>query len=207
MNTQVLPYLPLAKALWPRRSLGRDLALVLSGSLFVALLAQVSLPLPFTPVPLTGQTLGVLLVGAALGSRLGFLALLAYLVEGGLGLPFFAGGTGGLAKLLGPTGGYLLAFPLAAGLVGLLVERFGADRSFLKTLLAMLAGNLLIYALGVPWLGAFLAGVGKYPGLAGLLSMGMIPFLPGDLVKAVLAALLLPSAWRLIPHSGWRPGK
>jgi biotin transport system substrate-specific component len=203
MNTQVLPYLPLAKALWPRRSLGGDLALVLSGSLFVALLAQVSLPLPFTPVPITGQTLGVLLVGAALGSRLGFLALLAYLVEGGLGLPFFAGGTGGLAKLLGPTGGYLLAFPLAAGLVGLLVERFGADRSFLKTLLAMLAGNLLIYALGVPWLGAFLAGVGKYPGLAGLLSMGMIPFLPGDLVKAVLAALLLPSAWRLIPpHSG-----
>ena len=198
MKTEVLPYVPIAKTLWPHRSLGRDLALVLAGSLFVALMAQIAIRLPFTPVPITGQTFGVLLVGAALGSRLGFLALLAYLVEGGLGLPFFAGGTGGVAKFFGPTAGYLLAFPLAAGLVGLLVERFGMDRSFGRTLLAMLLGNLLIYAFGVPWLGAYLAGVGKYPGLGGLFAMGMIPFLPGDLVKAILAAMLLPSAWSFL---------
>lgn len=198
MKTEVLPYVPIAKTLWPHRFLGRDLAFILAGSLFVALTAQISIRLPFTPVPITGQTLGVLLVGAALGSRLGFLALLAYLVEGGLGLPFFAGGTGGVAKFFGPTGGYLLAFPLAAGLVGLLVERFGMDRFFGRTLLAMLLGNLLIYAFGVPWLGAYLDGVGKYPGLGGLFAMGMIPFLPGDLVKAILAAMLLPSAWSLL---------
>lgn len=198
MHTQALPYTPLVKTLWPRRSLARDLGLVLLASLFVALTARIAIPLPFTPVPITGQTLGILLVGAALGSRLGFLALLAYLVEGALGLPVFAGGTGGVGRILGPTGGFLLAFPLAAGLVGLLVERYGLDRSFLGTLLAMLAGNALLYLLGLPWLGAWLMGVGKFQGLGALLSMGMIPFLPGDLVKAVLAALLLPSAWRFL---------
>ncbi len=198
MQTQVLPYVPLVKTLWPKRSLARDLALVLLGSLFVALTARVAIPLPFTPVPITGQTLGVLLVGAALGSRLGFFALLAYLAEGAMGLPVFAGGTGGVARILGPTGGYLLAFPLAAGLVGLLVERLGLDRSFLGTLLAMLAGNLLIYLLGLSWLGAWLTGVGKFQGVGALLAMGMLPFLPGDLIKAVLAALLLPSAWRFL---------
>ncbi len=198
MQTQVLPYVPLVKTLWPKRSLARDLALVLLGSLFVALTARVAIPLPFTPVPITGQTLGVLLVGAALGSRLGFFALLAYLAEGAMGLPVFAGGTGGAARILGPTGGYLLAFPLAAGLVGLLVERLGLDRSFLGTLLAMLAGNLLIYLLGLSWLGAWLMGAGKFQGVGALLAMGMLPFLPGDLIKAVLAALLLPSAWRFL---------
>jgi biotin transport system substrate-specific component len=129
------------------------------------------------------------------------MALLAYLLEGAMGLPVFAGGTGGLAKILGPTGGFLLAFPLAAGLVGLLVERLGLDRSFLGTLLAMLLGNALIYLLGLPWLWAWLVwlvGVGKALGLSGLLAMGLFPFIPGDLVKAVLAALLLPSAWRLL---------
>jgi biotin transport system substrate-specific component len=158
MKTEVLPYPPLVKTLWPHRTLARDLALILAGSLLVALAARISIPLPFTPVPITGQTLAVLLVGAALGSRLGFLSLLAYLAEGAMGLPVFAGGTGGLAKILGPTGGFLLAFPLAAGLVGLLVERFGLDRSFLGTLLAMLAGNALLYLVGLPWLAAWLMG-------------------------------------------------
>lgn len=197
-ETQALPYVPLAKTLWPQRTLARDLSLILAGSLLVALLAQVSLPLPFTPVPITGQTLGILLVGAALGSRLGFLALLAYLLEGAMGLPVFAGGTGGLAKILGPTGGFLLAFPLAAGLVGLLVERLGLDRSFLGTLLGMLLGNALLYLIGLPWLWAWLMGAGKAVGLSGLLAMGLFPFIPGDLVKAVLAAALLPSAWRFL---------
>ncbi|GAA5334682.1 MULTISPECIES: biotin transporter BioY [Thermus] len=198
MKTEALSYTPLAKTLWPKRTLARDLSLVLAGSLFVALTAQVAIPLPFTPVPITLQTLGLLLVGAALGSRLGFLALLAYLLEGAMGLPVFAGGTGGVAKILGPTGGFLLAFPLAAGLAGLLVERFGLDRTFLGTLLAMLAGNALLYLVGLPWLGAWLMGVGKFTGIGGLLAMGLFPFIPGDLVKAVLAALLLPTAWRFL---------
>lgn len=198
MKTEVLPYLPLVKTLWPKRTLARDLALVLAGSLLVALAARVSIPLPFTPVPITGQTFAILLVGAALGSRLGFLALLAYLVEGGMGLPVFAGGTGGLARILGPTGGFLIAFPLAAGLVGLLVERLGLDRSLLGTFLVMLAGNALLYLVGLPWLAAWLMGAGKFTGLGGLLAMGLFPFIPGDLVKAVLAAILLPSAWRFL---------
>ena len=179
MKTEVLPYTPLMKTIWPQRTLSRDL------------------PLPFTPVPITGQTLGVLLVGAALGSRLGFLALLAYLLEGAMGLPVFAGGTGGIAKILGPTGGFLLAFPLAAGLVGLLVERFGLDRGFC-TLLAMLLGNALLYLVGLPWLAAWLMGAGKFGGVSALLAMGLFPFIPGDLVKAVLAALLFPTAWRFL---------
>ena len=198
MKTEALAYTPLVKTLWPKRTLARDLSLILAGSLFVALTAQVAIPLPFTPVPITLQTLGILLVGAALGSRLGFLALLAYLLEGAMGLPVFAGGTGGVARILGPTGGFLLAFPLAAGLVGLLVERFGLDRSFFGTLLAMLLGNALLYLVGLPGLGAWLVGVGKFTGMGGLLAMGLFPFLPGDLVKAVLAALLLPTAWRFL---------
>lgn len=198
MKTEALPYTPLAKTFWPKPTLARNLSLVLAGSLFVALTAQVAIPLPFTPVPITLQTLGVLLVGAALGSRLGFLALLAYLLEGAMGLPVFAGGTGGLAKVLGPTGGFLLAFPLAAGLVGLLVERFGLDRSFFGTLLAMLLGNTLLYLVGLPWLAAWLMGAGKFGGVSALLAMGLFPFIPGDLVKAVLAALLLPTAWRFL---------
>ncbi|MGC8967742.1 MAG: biotin transporter BioY [Thermus sp.] len=188
----------LAQALWPRPTLARNLALVFAGSLLVALTAQTALPLPFSPVPITGQTLGVLLVGAALGSRLGFLSLLAYLVEGAMGLPVFAGGTGGIAKILGPTGGFLLAFPLAAGLVGLLVERFGLDRSFFGTLLAMLLGNALLYLVGLPWLAAWLTGAGKFGGVSALLAMGLFPFIPGDLAKALLAALLLPTAWRFL---------
>ena len=195
MKTEVLPYTPLMKTIWPQRTLARDLLLILAGSLFVALTTQIALPLPFTPVPITGQTLGVLLVGAALGSRLGFLALLAYLLDGAMGLPVFAGGTGGI---VGPTGGFLLAFPLASGLVGLLVERFGLDRGFFGTLLAMLLGNALLYLVGLPWLAAWLMGAGKFGGVSALLTMGLFPFIPGDLVKAVLAALLLPTAWRFL---------
>ncbi len=191
--TQTLPYTPLVKTLLPTRSALRDLLLVLGGSFFVALCAQASIPTQ--PVPITLQTLGVLLVGAALGSRLGFLALVAYLLEG-LALPVFAGGKTWAATSF--TAGYLVAFPLAAFLVGYLVERFGTDRSPWKTLVAMLLANLVIYALGVPWLGYMLAGIGKYAGVEAVLQAGMIPFLAGDLVKAVIAAALLPTAWRLI---------
>ncbi|RDI96317.1 biotin transporter BioY [Meiothermus sp. QL-1] len=193
--TQTLPYLPLSKSLFPVRSLRRDALLVLGGSLFLALLAQATIPLQ--PVPITLQTLGVLLVGAALGSRLGFLAMVAYLLEG-LVLPVFAGGATWFHPRIPFTAGYLLAFPLAAYLVGYLVERYGADRSPLRTFGAMLLANLLIYAIGVTWLGFALSGAGRYTGVLGVLQAGMFPFLLGDFIKAAIAAALLPTAWRLL---------
>ncbi|MCS7251828.1 MAG: biotin transporter BioY, partial [Thermoflexus sp.] len=139
------------------RQLLTDAMLILGGSLFTALMAQISIPLPFTPVPITGQTLAVLLVGAALGSRRGALSIATYVLEGALGLPVFAGGTAGISRLQGPTGGYLIGFVAAALITGWLAER-GWDRRPLSTALAMLAGNAVIYLFGLPWLALFLGG-------------------------------------------------
>lgn len=175
------------------RSWLTDALLIALFSGFVALTAQIEIRLPFTPVPITGQTLGVLLTGAALGSRRGALAMLLYLIEGSIGLPVFAGGAAGFARILGPTGGYLLSYPLAAGIVGLLAER-GWDRRLPLAALAMVLGNLVIYLLGVSWLGF-------YKGILGDVSMlwaGVYPFLPGDLLKIAIAAMALPGAWRLL---------
>lgn len=171
-----------------------DILLILGGSLFTALMAQIAIPLPFTPVPITGQTLAVLLTGAALGSRRGALSIAAYLLEGALGLPVFAGGAAGLARLRGPTGGYLLGFLAAAFITGWLAER-GWDRRPLTTALAMLIGNAVIYLFGLPWLALFL---GSFLGPKGALALGLLPFIPGDLLKLALAAFLLPSAWWVV---------
>jgi biotin transport system substrate-specific component len=168
-----------------------DFALVLLGSLVVSATAQISIHLP--QVPITGQTFGVLLVGMALGSRRGALALVAYLAEGVAGLPVFAEGKFGLATVQGPTGGYLLGFIAAAWLVGLLAER-GFDRSLFTTLAAMAAGSALIYVCGVVWLQPFMGS------LEDTLAAGVYPFLIGDAIKAVLAALLLPGAWKLLKN-------
>ena len=170
-----------------------DAALVVAGSLFIALSAQLAIPLPFSPVPVTGQTLAVLLTGMLLGSRRGGLSLLTYLVEGGLGLPVFAGGTAGLARLTGPTGGYLVGFLAAAFLVGMLAER-GWDRRAGTTFLAMLLGNVVIYALGLLWLTHFV-------GSERVLALGLLPFIPGDLWKLLFATLLLPWGWKLISRN------
>ena len=132
--------------------------LVPAASLLIAAAAQVAIPLPFTPVPLTGQTFGVLLTGMALGSRRGALAVALYVLEGAVGLPFFAGGAAGLAKLLGPTGGYLFAFPIAAFVAGLLAER-GWDRKPLTTVLGMLLASLTIFIFGALWLSRFVGGI------------------------------------------------
>ncbi len=169
----------------------RDFLLVTGGSLLVAALAQVRIPLPFTPVPVTGQTLGVLLVGALLGSRRGTAALGLYLAEGLAGFPVFAGGSGGVSHLLGATGGYLLGFVLAAWLVGWLSER-GLERSLRTAWLPFLAGEVGIYALGVPWLALFVGGLGK------AVALGLVPFVAGDVLKMVLAAILLPVGWRML---------
>jgi biotin transport system substrate-specific component len=180
----------LADAILPQATLWRDAALVVVFSLLNALAAQVAIPLPFTPVPITGQTFAVLITGMLLGSRLGALSLLAYLIEGLAGLPVFSGGRSGSAHFLGPTGGYLLGFIAAAYLVGLLAER-GWDRRIWTTALAMAIGNLAIYAAGLSWLAAF---VGPDRALA----LGALPFIPGDAVKLLLATVLLPSGWKLL---------
>jgi biotin transport system substrate-specific component len=167
--------------------------LVVAGSLLTALAAQVSIPLPFTPVPITGQTFAVLLVGAALGSRRAA-GMALYVAQGLAGLPVFAGGKAGLAVLLGPTGGYLNGFIAAAFVTGWLAER-GWDRRPLTTALAMVLGNLVIYLLSVSWLAVFV-GISKAP------LLGMVPFLPGDLLKILLATAALPGAWWIVQRSG-----
>ncbi len=168
----------------------RDLLLIVAGSLFVTVFAWLRIPLPFTPVPLTGQTFAVLLVGAALGSRRGAASLLLYLIQGMIGMPVFAGGASGLAYLIGPTGGYLLGFVCAAYTVGWLAEK-GLERHFYSAWAVFLAGELVIYLFGVPWLGVHI-------GMHKALTAGLLPFLTGDLIKLVAAALVLPTAWRLV---------
>ena len=165
------------------------LVLVLAGSALIALAAQVRFPLPFSPVPVTGQTFAVLLVAAALG-RLGLASVVAYVAEGAGGLPVFAGGGSGVATLTGPTGGYLAGFVVAAAIVGWAAER-GWDRHLVTALAAMFLGEVAIYVCGLAWLA-------RFPLPVPLLDAGLIPFIPGDLFKMVLAALALPTAWRLV---------
>jgi len=163
-----------------------DVALVAGFSLVIALGAQVAIPLPFTPVPVTLQTLAVLVTGCLLGSGRGALAVICYLCEGFAGLPVFSGGTAGISHLLGPTGGYLLGFVAAAFIVGVLAER-GALRSRLGTLAALVAGNLVLYVPGVVWLGA-------YTGMSRAVSLGFVPFVVGDLLKTAAGWGLLSGA-------------
>jgi biotin transport system substrate-specific component len=171
-----------------------DTVAIVIGSLTIAVLAQVAIRLPFTPVPVTGQTLGVLLVGGSLGARRGTAATLLYLVEGALGLPFFAAGAHGvdLLTLSSATGGYLWGFVIAAWALGALSDR-GWDRSIRSSIGAMLVGEIIIFAFGVSWLGhAF--------GLTAQKAMqdGLYPFVLGDMVKLLVAAGLLPASWKLL---------
>jgi biotin transport system substrate-specific component len=189
MSSLVTQPRTLVDVLLPRRSRSWlfDVVLVVAFSAFVALSARISIPL--WPVPMTLQPLAVLFTGAVLGSRRGASALLLYLAEGAVGLPVFAGGAG-VAYMLGPTGGYLVSYPVAAGLVGWLAER-GWDRKLVWTAAAMTLGLLVIYALGVAWLAVFLGD------LRDALIQGMLIFIPGDLVKIAIAALALPGSWVL----------
>ncbi len=182
----------LTRKVWARNNALVNVMLVVLGSLFIAAMAQVRILLPFTPVPVTGQTFAVLLIGAALGSRLGGAAVAAYLAEGALGLPVFAGGGAGLAWLAGPTGGYLAGFLAAAVLVGWLAEK-GFDKRLLTSLATFAAGTAVIYTLGALWLSV-------YVGLGNALATGVAPFVVGDVIKAVLAGLALPGAWKIVRH-------
>src|SRR5258708_7336929 len=170
----------------------RDVLLVVGFSIFTGLCAQVSFHIPITPVPITLQTLAVLLTGAALGSRRGGLAMLVYLAEGAAGLPVFAGGSGGVFYLVGFSSGYFWGCSISAFLTGLPFEP-PLDRSIFTSALAMLPGTLIIYALGVSWLAVVLS---LNPLKA--FTLGMLPFIPGDILKLVIAAALLPVAWTIV---------
>jgi biotin transport system substrate-specific component len=186
--------LTLADVALPRAGALRDALLVVAAGAATALAAQLEIRLPWTPVPITGQSFAVLLSGAVLGTRRALLAQLLYLAEGAAGLPVFAGGAAGAGRLVGPSAGYLIAFPLAAAVTGALAER-GWDRRFASMLAAMLLGSAVIFAFGLLWLARFV------PSQA-LLATGLLPFLPGDLIKATLAALAFPGVWRLVGRRG-----
>lgn len=183
---------PIVDVIWPAKSLIRDVLLVSATSLLLALSAQIALPLPFSPVPVTFQTLVVLAAGAVLGSRLGALSVLAYLTEGMIGLPFFAKGAAGVAYLRGVTGGYLVGFVVAAFVVGLLVEK-GMGRKVSTALVAMGIGNIILYVFGIAWLQMILNIT-----TTKALFLGMYPFIAGDLYKIGIGALLLPVLWNFL---------
>ncbi|APZ43195.1 biotin transporter BioY [Acidihalobacter ferrooxydans] len=179
--------------LWPTTDASRALrtmVLIAVGSVLLAASAQIAVPL--WPVPVTGQTFAVLLIGMAFGARLGMLTMLAYLLEGALGLPVFASASGGIAPLLGPTGGYLAGFVLAAGVTGWLAEH-GWGRNPFSTAAAMLLGNLAIYVPGLLWLSTFM-----HYNVQATLAAGLYPFMLGDLAKLLLATAAMPLAWRLL---------
>lgn len=184
-------------------ALVRDILLVLAFGSLMGIFARISIPLSFTPVPITGQTFGVLLTGAVLGSRRGAAAMLVYLAEGIAGLPVFAFGLSGWAIISGPTGGYLLSYPIAAFAVGFLAER-GWDRNFFTATTAMLVGEIVIYLIAIPWLAHNM--IGNYAGwqctgVRNSIGCGLVPFIPGDIAKLILAAAILPSAWALVHKS------
>ena len=188
MTEAVSPPAPLVLADILPGALVRDTVLVVGAAGFVGLLAQVSIHLSFTPVPITGQTLGVLLAGTALGWKRGLAAMALYALAGVVGVPWFAGHSSGY---VGASFGYIIGFALCAALCGWLAER-RADRSLLRSVPAMVAGEIVMYTVGVVWL-----GISLHVGPGQAIALGLTPFLIGDAIKAGLAAALLPAAWRL----------
>ena len=169
-----------------------DAVLVVSGAALVGLLAQVTIHLGFTPVPITGQTLGVLLVGTALGWRRASLAMGLYVAAGVLGVPWFAGHSSGVPMA---TFGYLLGFVVASAALGWLASR-GADRTVARAVTSMVVGEVIIFAIAVPWL-----AVSLHVGLATAISLGLTPFITGEVIQAALAGVALPATWRLVDRT------
>ena len=168
----------------------RSAGLVIVFSLFIAACAQFSIHIG--PIPITGQTFAVLLTGMLLGSRLGAAAVIAYLVEGAIGLPFFAGGGAGLVRFLGPTAGYLVAFPAAAFITGAFAE-YGWDKRYLTAVAAMAIGSVVIFLGGWAWF----AVLTNTPPVAAF-KLAVAPFILGDVVKIALGAAVLPTGWALL---------
>jgi biotin transport system substrate-specific component len=175
----------LTEQLIKSKSLTANIVIALSGSILLALLARLSIPVPFSPVPITGQTFGILFLGAILGSRLGVLSVIAYISEGLVGLPVFAGGTGGFMYLFGPTGGYLIGFIAAAYLVGYLSEK-GFTNKFISTLMTMIIGTAIIFIFGISWLAVT-------AGFETALRIGLYPYISGAAVKIILATVVVNS--------------
>jgi len=194
VNTSYAKAETLTSAVLAPLNIVRSAALVIAFSLLTALAAQLVIPTPWSDVPITGQTFAVLLTGALLGSRLGALAMIAYLIEGAMGLPFFAAGGSGLARLtVSPWAGYLWAYPVAAFLTGWLSER-GWDRRYFMAMAAMALGSIVILLGGMFWRLGFMSFEQAF-------MTGVVPFLPGDCIKIALAAAVLPSGWALLRKS------
>jgi len=180
------------------RSRVRDAIAVVGFALLTAVAAQITIPLGFTPVPLTGQTFAVLLAGGVLGSRRGGLSMLLYVALGAIGLPFYADGAVGWSVATGATAGYLVGFIVAAIVVGLMAEH-GQDRKLSTSIPAFLAGTMIIYTFGAGWLAYDLGlPLTADAGEPSAISLGVAPFLVGDVFKALLAGAMLPAAWRFL---------
>lgn len=195
MNAQAAT---LRQAVVPRSDLLTDTLLVLAGTGLVAGAAQISIKLPFTPVPITGQTFAVVLVGASLGAIRGTASLMLYLWLGVAGAPIYAHHAHGWSVITSATGGYIVGFVLASAVTGYLAERRW-DRQISSAIAAMLTGNVIIYLVGLPWLAVVLN-----TNLEKTLEYGLYPFVPGDVFKLYLAAALLPGAWKLVERTSKR---
>ena len=193
MSTNVAPTPTLRTAVLGRSTWLTEAILLAAGVLLVALSAQVTFHLPNTPVPISGQTFAVLLVGSAYGATRGFSTIALYLLVGIVGFPVFSSGTSGWEQVSGATGGYLVGMLVAAALVGMLAER-GLDRKLSTAVTSMLTGNVVIYAFGLAWLYHELPNAT----LESTLAAGLYPFVVGDLLKTYLAGALLPGAWSLV---------
>ena len=180
-------------AVWMKAGILREASLVLGGSILIGVAAQLQILLPFSPVPITAQTFAVLLIAALFGSKRGLATVITYIIYGALNLPVFAGGTFGISRLIGPTAGYLAGFLAAAYVVGSLSER-GWDRKPWTAAASMIVGNVIIYAVGITWLSRFV-------GWEAVIHTGLLPFLPGDALKILLATALLPTGWTLLGKS------
>ena len=191
MNQETaIKHVVLADRLFPAgKTLVRDMMYVLLGSLFIAASSRISFYLPISPVPVTGLTFGVMLMGATLGAKRGALAVLAYIAEGVFGLPVFAGGVSGLAILKGITFGYILGCVFAAYWIGLMAEK-GNERTFRSALPSFLQSYAIIFVLGVTWLSYFI-------GFPAALMKGFVVFIPGAILKLGLLSVMLPLAWKV----------
>jgi biotin transport system substrate-specific component len=190
------PSKTIARAVIPRSAVNTAVLMV-GFALLTALAAQIQFNVPGTPVPITGQTFAVLLAGAALGSRAGAGSQAIYWVMGAIGLPFYANADSGWSVATGATGGYLIGFIVAAWVVGSLAER-GQDRAVSSAIPAFLTGNAIVYIIGIPWL---MASVPSIETMVGALAAGFTPFVIGDLIKVVLAGVLLPTAWKIVDRT------
>ena len=190
MNASIAENETLLQAALAPFDIVRQVGLVIGFSLLMALSAQVVIPIG--SVPITGQTFVVLLAGALLGSRLGAMAMIAYLIEGASGLPFFAGGAAGIAHLMGPSGGYLIAFPAAAFITGAFAEQEW-DRKYLSAVAAMAVGSVVIISCGCLWF-SFLTRTSPLVAF----QINDVKFIPGDIIKILLAAAVLPTGWKLL---------